>query len=138
MVEPITMAAATAAGLFAKKLLEEAGGEAGKALSAAMSRLVAWLRRQGDDSETAAALAMVQAKPADLARVELLGQVLAARAEHDAELARELAELVGQAERAGDVQVTIGGAHIEGGVHDYATVNQAGRDQVQLHVDGES
>ncbi len=132
------MAAATAAGMFAKKLLEEAGGQAGKALSAATGRLVAWLCRTGEeDSETAAALTMVQARPADPTRVELLGQVLAARAQADPELASQLAELVGQAEQAGDVQVTIGGAHIRGGVHDHARVNQTGRDQIHLHLDRE-
>jgi hypothetical protein len=78
---------------------------------------------------------MVQAQPADSARMELLGQVLAARARSDPVFARELAELVGEADRAGDVQVRIGGAHIDGGVHDHARVNQAGRDQIVLPRD---
>jgi hypothetical protein len=133
VVDPIMMAAATAAGLFAKKMLEEAGSQAGKALSTATSRLVAWLRRHGDeDPETGAALIMVQAEPADPARVELLGQVLAARAEADPELARQLRQLVGEADRAGDIHVTIGGAHLHGSVSGHTRVNQAGRDQIHL------
>ena len=135
-MDPIMMAAATAAGLFAKKLVEEAGGQAGKGLSATAGRLVAWIRRRGvEDPETGAAVTMVQVKPTDPTRVDLLGQVLAARIQADPALAQELAELVGDAEQAGDVQVTIGGAHISGGVHDDARVNQAGRDQIQLRVD---
>jgi hypothetical protein len=52
-MDPITMAAATAAGLFAKKLLEEVGSQAGKSLSAATGKLVAWVRRRGaEDTET--------------------------------------------------------------------------------------
>jgi hypothetical protein len=135
-MDPITMAAVTAAGLFAKKLIEEAGSQAGKGLSAATGRLVAWLRRRGEeDTETGAALTMVQARPADQARVDLLGQVLAARAASDPAVARELQQLVGDADQAGDVQVTIGGAHIHGGVHDHARVNQAGGDQLVVHRD---
>lgn len=137
-MDPITMAAGTAAALFAKKLIEEAGGQAGKGLSAAAGRLVAWIRGRGsEDPETGAAVTMVQAKPADQARVDLLSQVLATRVQADPALAKELTELVGEAERAGDVQVTIGGAHISGGVHDQARVNQAGRDQIQVRLDPE-
>jgi hypothetical protein len=137
-MDPITVVAVTAASLFAKKLIEEAGSQAGKGLSAATSRLVGWLRRRGEeDAETGAALTMVQAKPADQARVELLGQVLAARVVGDPALARELDQLVGEADRAGDTQVIIGGAHIQDGVHDHARVNQAGRDQIVLHRDGQ-
>jgi hypothetical protein len=136
-MDPITMAALTAAGLFAKKLIEEAGSQTAKGLSAATGRLVAWLRRRGEeDTETGAALTMVQAKPSDQGRVDLLGQVLATRAASNPEVARELQQLVGEADRAGDVQVTIGGAHIHGGVHDHARVNQAGRDQIQLDQHG--
>jgi hypothetical protein len=132
-MDPVTMAAVTAAGLFAKKLVEEAGGQAGRNLSEATGRLVAWLRRRGEqDPETSAALTMVQARATDPARVEVLGQVLATRAADDPQLARELAELVGHAERAGDVQVLFGGAHVNGGVHDHATVEQAGRDQIRI------
>jgi hypothetical protein len=73
---------------------------------------------------------MVQAKPDDQTRVQLLGQILAARLEADPGLAEELRELVGQADKAGDT-VTIGGAHIQGNITG-STVNQAGRDQYQV------
>jgi hypothetical protein len=59
-VEPITTIAATAAALFAKKALEEAGGSAGKALSAAAGRLVGWVRRLASkDPEAGAAVTMI-------------------------------------------------------------------------------
>jgi hypothetical protein len=137
-MDPITMAAGTAA-LFAKKLVEETGGQTGKGLSAAAGRLIAWIRRRGaEDPETGAAVTMVQAKPDDPVRVDLLGQVLAARVNGDPALAEELADLLlGDAKRAGDAQVTIGGAHISGGVHGHARVDQAGRDQIQLRLDPE-
>jgi hypothetical protein len=135
-VDPITMAAAGAAALFAKKVVEELGSQAGKSLSAAAGRLVEWLRRRGDeDSETAAALTMVQTRPNDQTRIGLLRQVLADRAAREPEFAEQLQRLVGEADHAGDVQVTIGGAHIHGGVYDEATVNQAGRDQIQVRLD---
>lgn len=135
-MDPITMAAAGAAALFAKKVAEELGSQTGKSLSAAAGRLVGWLRRRGDeDAETAAALTMVQARPDDQARIRLLGQVLAGRAAGEPGFAEQLQRLVGEAEHAGDVQVTIGGAHIHGDVSGEATVNQAGRDQIQVRLD---
>jgi hypothetical protein len=131
-MEPITAAATTAAVLFATKLLEEAGSQAGKALSAAAGRLVAWVRGRGkEDAETGAAVTMVEADPGDEVRVQLLGRVLAARAERDPQFGLELAELVGQAREAGDTITTVGGAHIHGNVS-HSTVNQAGRDQYQV------
>jgi hypothetical protein len=135
-MEPITMAAAGAAALFAKKVAEELGSQAGKSLSAAASRLVEWLRgKGGEDVETGAAMTMVQANPKDQTRIDLLGQVLADRAGKEPEFAEQLQRLVGEAEHAGDVQVTIGGAHIHGGVSGKARVNQAGRDQIQVRLD---
>jgi hypothetical protein len=101
MVNPITDAAAAAAAVFARKLLEEAASQAGRALSAAADRVVTWIRRRGaEDAETGAAITMVDADPADRPRIELLGRVLAARAAADPEVGRELQELVRQAPEA--------------------------------------
>jgi hypothetical protein len=136
-MDPIMVTAASAAAVFANSLLEEAGSQTGKGLPAAAGKLVAWLRRSGDgDSETAAAVTMVQSKPEDSARVELLGQVLSARAETDAEFARQLRLLVDEVGGANIVQVAVGGAQIHGGVHGNARVNQVGRDQIQLRDSG--
>ena len=133
-MEPITMAAAAAA-IFATKVAEETGVQTGKGLSAAASRLVAWLRRKGnDDSETGAALTMVTANPNDHARVELLGRVLANRATADPDLAQELDDLVEQAQQAGDVRTTIGGAHIHGNVTG-GNVVQVGGNQYHFGTD---
>lgn len=105
-MEPITTAAAAAAGLFAVKLLEEAGSQTGKALSAAVGRLAAWVRRRGErDAETGAAVTMVVADPTDQRRIELLGRILGARATADPEFGQELVELVAQARQAGDTLV---------------------------------
>jgi hypothetical protein len=116
-VEPISTLAIAAATLFATKMAEEAGSQAGTGLSAAAGRLVAWLRGKAQqDTETSAALTMVQAAPVDHARIDLLAQVLATRANADPAFADQLRELVGGAQQAGDVRLTIGGAHIHGNV----------------------
>jgi hypothetical protein len=131
-MEPISMLAAGAATLFATKVVEEAGSQTGKGLSAAAGRLVAWLRGKGrEDTETGAAMTMVQAAPSDQARIDLLAQVLATRAAADPAFAGELQELVGGAEQAGDVRLTIGGAHIHGNVSG-GTVTQVAGNQYQL------
>jgi hypothetical protein len=75
-MEPISMLAAGAATLCATKVVEEAGSQAGQGLSAAAGRLVAWLRGKGrEDTETAAAMTMVQFAATDQARIDLLAQV---------------------------------------------------------------
>jgi hypothetical protein len=131
-MEPISMMAAGAAALFATKVVEEAGSQTGKSLSAAAGRLVAWLRAKGrEDTETGAAMTMVQAAPTDQARIDLLAQVLATRAVADPAFAGELRELIGGAEQAGDVRLTIGGAHVHGNVSG-GTVIQVAGDQYQL------
>jgi hypothetical protein len=136
-MEPISMLAAGAATLFATKAVEEAGSQTGKGLSAAAGRLVAWLRGKGrEDPETGAAITMVQATPTDQARVDLLAQVLATRASRDPAFAGELRELVGGAQQAGDVRLTIGGVHIHGNVSG-GTVTQIAGDQYQLPSDRE-
>jgi len=130
-VEPISTLALAAATLFAAKMAEEAGSQAGKGLSAAAGRLVAWLRGKGhDDTETGAALTMVQAAPADQGRIDLLAEVLAARASADPAFAGELRELVGGAAQGGDVRLTIGGAHVHGNVSGGQVIQIAG-DQYQ-------
>lgn len=134
-MEPISMLAAGAAALFATKVVEEAGSQAAKGLSAAAGRLVAWLRGKGEeDTETGAAMTMVQAAPTDQARIDLLAQVLATRANADPAFAGELRELVGGAQQAGDVRLTIGGAHIHGNVSG-GTVTQVAGDQYQRPPD---
>jgi hypothetical protein len=134
-VEPITTLAAAAATLFATKIAEEAGSQFGKGLSAAAGRLVAWLRGKGhEDAETGAALTMVKAAPTDQARIDLLAQVLATRASADPAFAGELRELVGGAQQAGDVRLTIGGAHIHGNVSG-GTVTQVAGDQYSVPDD---
>jgi hypothetical protein len=135
MMEPISALAAAAATVFATKAAEEAGGQAGKGLSAAAGRLVAWLRGKGrEDAEAGAALTMVQAAPADQARIDLLAQVLATRATTDPAFAEQLRELVGGAQQAGDVRVTVGGAHIHGNVSG-GTVTQVAGDQLNVPGD---
>jgi len=125
------MAAAAAAALFAKKMVEESGTQVGKGLSSAVGRLVTWLRHRGSkDAEIGAAMTMVHADPTDQARVELLARVLADRVTSEPGIAQELLELVDQTRQAGDV-VTVGGAHIHGDVTG-GTVTQIGRDQYQL------
>jgi hypothetical protein len=134
-VEPISMLAAGAATLFATKMAEEAGSQTGKGLSAAAGRLVAWLRGKGrEDTETSAALTMVQAAPADQARIDLLAQVLATRASADPAFAGQLRELVSGAQQAGDVRLTVGGAHIHGNVSG-GQVTQIAGDQYQQPPD---
>ena len=129
------MLAAGAATLFATKMAEEAGSQAGKGLSAAAGRLVAWLRGKGQqDPETGAALTMVQAAPADQARIDLLAQVLATRANADPAFAKQLGELVGGAHQAGDVRLMIGGAHIHGWVSGGQVTQVAGN---QYNVPGD-
>jgi hypothetical protein len=131
-VEPISTLAVAAATLFATKMAEEAGSQTGKGLSAAAGRLVAWLRGKAhEDVEAGAALTMVQAAPADQARIDLLAQVLATRANADPAFAEQLGELVGGAQQAGDVRLTIGGAHIHGGVSG-GQVTQVGGDQYNV------
>jgi len=131
-VEPISTLALAAATLFATRAADEAGSQAGKALSAATGRLVAWVRGKGhQDVETGAALTMVQAAPADQARIDLLAQVLAARAAADPAFAGELRELVGAAQQAGDVRLTIGGAHVHGNVSG-GTVTQVAGNQYNV------
>jgi hypothetical protein len=130
-MEPISMMAAGAATLFATKVVEEAGGQAGQALSSAAGRLVAWLRgKGGEDTETNAAMTTVQAAPTDQIRIDLLAQVLSTRANTDPVFAGELRELVGGAQQAGDVRLTVGGAHIHGNVSG-GTVTQIAGDHYQ-------
>jgi len=134
-VEPISTLAIAAATLFATKAAEEVGSQAGKGLSAAAGQLVAWLRGKVDqDAETGAALTMVQAAPTDQARIDLLAQVLATRANADPAFASELRELVGGAQQAGDLRLTMGGAHIHGNVSG-GTVTQVAGDQYNVPDD---
>jgi hypothetical protein len=131
-MEPISMLAAGAATVFATKVIEEAGSQFGKRLSTAAGQVVAWLRGKGrEDAEMGAAITMVQAVPADQARIDLLARVLATRATADPAFADELRELILRAQQAGDVQLTIGGAHIHGNVTG-STVTQVGGDQINL------
>ena len=135
-MDPTTMAA-IAAGVFATKALEETGSQAGRELSAAAGRLVAWLRRSGaEDIETGAALTIVEADPGDQSRVDLLGKILAARVAADHHLEQQLQEHVTDVQQAGDIQLIVGGAHIHGSVSG-GTVTQVGRDQYRLLFDSE-
>jgi hypothetical protein len=79
---------------------------------------------------------MVQAAPTDQARIDLLAQVLATRASADPAFAAELRDLVAGAQQAGDVRLTIGGAHIHGNVSG-GTVTQVAGDRYQQPPDRE-
>jgi NACHT domain/Pentapeptide repeats (8 copies) len=79
------------AAIIATKAVEEVGSQTGKGLTAAAGRLVARVRRLGDeDPEVGQAVAGVEANPADKAGLALLAQLLADRADKDADLADEL------------------------------------------------
>jgi hypothetical protein len=131
-MEPVSVLATTAAALFAKNAIEEAGGSTGKALTAAAGKLAAWVRQLGHhDPEASAAVTMVDIDPADQARVALLSKILAARAASNPKLAAELGELVAAAREAGDVHVSADGVHIHGDVTG-GQVTQIGGDQYNL------
>lgn len=101
-----------------------------------MIRIAAWLRRSGgQDTETQGALTIVDARPADPARVASTWLSRSTLAEADQELPQQLRHLVGEANTAGEVYLTHGGAHLHAGVQDHAKLNQAGHDQIFLHLD---
>jgi hypothetical protein len=135
-MEPISMLAAGAATLFATKMIEEAGSETGKGLSAAAGRLITWLRGKGrEDPETGAAMTMVQAAPTDPGRIDLLAQVRTTRAAGDQGFAAELRDLVGRAQQAGDIRLAVGGAHIHGNVSGGTVTQIGGNQQLPAHPD---
>jgi len=131
-VEPLSVLAATAAAVFAKRAVEEAAAGTAKTLPAAAGRLVDWVRQLGQrNREAAAAVVMVEADPADPARVDLLGKTLGAGAARDPGVASELRALVEAARQAGAVSSSSGGAHVHGNVTG-GQVTLVGRDQYNL------
>jgi hypothetical protein len=87
---------------FARSAAEESDGGRGEALPEASSSLVEWLRQLADrDPEVGAALTIVLAAPTDQTRIELLGNILAARSDADPTLAGQLRNLADSASQAG-------------------------------------
>jgi hypothetical protein len=131
MFDPISAAAFAVASVFASKALEGAGSQAGKAVTEAAGKLIAWLRRRGsEDPQTSAALVLLDSKPQDESRIAQLAEVIKTRAAGDPGFAAELLELVEATPEAQAVMMT-GGAYI-GRVSDHAKVTQIGRDQVNI------
>jgi hypothetical protein len=96
-VDPATLALA-AAGLIAKKALEAAGGEAGKAGWQALGRIAQTIRSWfGGDHEATEILDRLEAKPTSQARTAELAEVLTPRLEADPRLVAELTRLVEEA-----------------------------------------
>jgi hypothetical protein len=106
MVDPVSTAAVAAATLFATRLVEGASGEAAKALGGVVGRIVERIRRlAADDPETGAAVTLLEKRPSDEGRVAQLGEVIAARAAADPDLATEFVALIGEARQAGVVNI---------------------------------
>lgn len=133
-VDPVTGAALLSASLFARKALEQAGSAAGEALSTAAGRLVTWLRRIGSkNADVASALKMVETAPEDLARVELLGRIVADYVGGSDVLRQQLLALAEDCQSESNV-TTFGGAHIHGDISG-GTITQYGGDHIELHHD---
>jgi hypothetical protein len=101
-VKSTTTVAQAAAMRFARSAAAEPDGGRGEALPEASSSLVEWLRQLADrDPEVGAALTIVLAAPTDQTRIELLGNILAARSDADPTLAGQLRNLADSASQAG-------------------------------------
>src|SRR5262245_29228896 len=101
MVDPVSVGLMVA-GLFATKLVEGAGGEAGRRLVGAaagvLDRVRAWAT---GDERLETAVQQVEKDPKDQPAVQLLGARLEQAAAADPAIAKELAELAESAESQG-------------------------------------
>ena len=129
MVDPVSAAAIVAANVFAGKLVEGAGSEAGKSVTGGVARLIDWIRHRGDeDPTTAAAITVVETMPTEESTIAVLAKALEARARADAAFERELLAQVGAAPEARTIQLS-GGNYVER-VGGHARVVQIAGDQI--------
>jgi hypothetical protein len=129
-IDPVSMAAAS---LLAMKALESAATEAGKTSWKGLERLAGVVKEKfrQSDQEGQAALTMVETRPNDKARVELLAQVLHDRAAGDSRFASVLNDIVNEARMEGIMQLNVKEAGLVAG-RDVKQVGHTniGRDQI--------
>lgn len=96
----------TAASLLAAKALEAFSGAAGESAWAAVERLGQLVRGKFEgDKPAEEALAAVEVQPTNQVHIETLAEILGIRAKYDQSFRSSLANVVGEAEATGAVQV---------------------------------